>query len=240
MQNDKSAGDSVVRPINDGDAKGRSIRLYHFLPAEFALDDVEKRRIKISQIDQLNDPFELWCVYQKNWRLRWALRAYKEEMNTRFGLLCYSRHWHNPLLWSLYANKHRGMCLGFDLPQEGVRPITYLIKRPLLKIPPTQEDTDRLLFSKFADWKYEEEFRNWFHIDERDAATGFYFYPFDKFVRLREVIAGPLCDVPAARIREALKGYKDKIRIIKARLAFRSFRVVKNRKGFSSTSMASG
>jgi hypothetical protein len=42
------------------------MRVYHFLPANFALDDIEKRRIKISEIDQLNDPFELWCVNQKD------------------------------------------------------------------------------------------------------------------------------------------------------------------------------
>jgi len=232
MKSQESVRDSLTPLIDRGSTIGAPVRLYHFLPTEFALDDIEKRRIKISQIDQLNDPFELWCVYQKNWELRWALRAFKEEMNTRFGMLCYSRHWHNPLLWSHYANKHRGMCLGFDLPQRVVKPITYLTKRPILKIPPTQEDIDLLLFSKFADWKYEEEFRNWFRIDERDAATGFYFYPFDRFLRLREVIVGPLCDVAEAKIRDTLKGYKDKIRIIKARLAFRSFRVVKNRKGF--------
>ena len=82
------------------------MRVYHFLPANFALDDIEKHRIKISEIDQLNDPFELWCVSQKDKRLRIGLQRYKEEMSKRYGMLCFSRHWHNPVLWSHYADKH--------------------------------------------------------------------------------------------------------------------------------------
>lgn len=46
------------------------MRVYHFLPGVHALADIEKKRIKISEIDQLNDPFELWCVSQEDQRLR--------------------------------------------------------------------------------------------------------------------------------------------------------------------------
>ena len=42
------------------------MRVYHFLPAVYTLQDIEKKRIKIAEIDQLNDPFELWCVSQEN------------------------------------------------------------------------------------------------------------------------------------------------------------------------------
>lgn len=66
------------------------IDAYHFLPAVYALDDIAKRRIKISEIDQTNDPFELWCVSQPNRKLRDALHAYKQEMNEKFGLICFS------------------------------------------------------------------------------------------------------------------------------------------------------
>src|SRR5260370_40634349 len=65
------------------------MRLYHFLSANFALDDIDKRRIKISEIDQLNDPFELWCVPQDDQRLREALRGFKKEMGERYGMLCF-------------------------------------------------------------------------------------------------------------------------------------------------------
>jgi hypothetical protein len=49
----------------------------------------------------------------------------------------------------------------------------------------------------------EEELRNWFKLDERE--DGHYFYPFDDFVQLREVIIGPLCATQKEDIEDALK-----------------------------------
>jgi hypothetical protein len=208
------------------------VRVYHFLPANYALEDIEKRRIKISEIDHLNDPFELWCVSQKDRKLRVALRGYKNEMHKQYGVLCFSKHWHNPVLWSHYADKHRGMCLGFEVEAARLQAIAYVTKRPILRLPPNQADANQLLFTKYRDWKYEEEWRGWIRLDERDKATSFYFYPFDGVVELSEVIIGPLCDISKTRIDEALRGYSGKVSIIKARLAFKTFRVVRNRQGF--------
>jgi hypothetical protein len=208
------------------------MRVYHFLPAIHALDDIQKKRIKISEIDQLNDPFELWCVSQEDLQLRFALREYKKEMAKRFGMICFCKHWHNPLLWSHYADKHRGMCLGFDVDDRVLKAVDYVQERSDLKTPPTKESADELLFTKYRDWQYEEELRNWFQLNEREG--GHYFYPFDGFVRLGEVIAGPLCTTPREEIEEALRGYHDTVVLTKARLAFRTFRVVENLQGFRS------
>ncbi len=110
--------------------------------------------------------------------------------------------------------------------------IKYVTKRPRLPIPPGEEDAKQLLLTKYRGWKYEEEWRSWIRLDERDPLTGFYFYSFDGFVRLSEVIVGPLCDIRRTEIIEALRGYTKKISIIKARLAFKTFRIVRNLKGF--------
>jgi hypothetical protein len=210
------------------------MRVYHFLPANHALDDIEKRRIKLSEIDKLNDPFELWCVAQEDRQVRTALRSFKEEMGRRFGLLCFSEHWHNPVLWSHYADYHRGICLGFEMDKRGLSAVRYVSERTNLQIPVTLETVNELLLSKYRDWKYEEEWRGWFTLDERDPSTGFYFYDFDEKVQLREVIAGPLCDIRTARIDKALQAYGGQVRVIKARLAFKTFRVVNNQRGFPS------
>jgi Protein of unknown function (DUF2971) len=214
------------------EAEDQPVRVYHFIPAKYALEDIEKRRIKISEIDQLNDPFELWCVSQKDKRLRVALRGYKNKMSANYGLLCFSERWDNPVLWSHYADKHRGICLGFEIDEQRLQAISYVNKRPTLRIPPNLEDANKLLFTKYRDWKYEEEWRSWIKIDERDPATGFYFYPFDGIVELSEVIVGPLCNISKTKIDKALKGNPGKVNIIKARLAFKTFRVVKNVQGF--------
>jgi len=204
------------------------VRVYNFLPAIHALDDIEKRRIKISEIDQLNDPFELWCVAQGNKELRDRLRDYKRTMNQRFGVLCFCRGWNNPLLWSHYADKHRGMCLGFEVEDDTVLPVQYVRDRPSIPYPFTEDlqtISDRLLWTKYIDWQYEEELRSWISLLERDPTSQLYFCDFREKLQLKEVIAGPLCEVPEQRIHQALGDMKN-VAVIKARLAFKTFRVV--------------
>jgi hypothetical protein len=58
------------------------MRVYHFLSAENALDELSRRQIKLSEIDNLNDPFELWCVAQGDHRIREALRGWKQVAQT--------------------------------------------------------------------------------------------------------------------------------------------------------------
>lgn len=210
------------------------IRVYHFLPTRYALDDIKNRRIKIAQIDQLNDPFELWCVTQDNKELREHLRRYKREMDKQYGLLCFCKGWSNPLLWSHYADKHRGMCLGFDIRADSIAPVNYVEERVPIEYPfreSIQKISDQLLWTKYIDWQYEEELRIWIKFLDRDPITQFYFCNFDEKIQLKEIIAGPLCKVPETEIRHALGDVTD-VNLIQARLAFKTFRVVRIGWGF--------
>jgi len=208
------------------------MRVYHFLSARNALDDLKRRQIKLSKIDELNDPFELWCSAQEDKATRAALRRSKNEMAQFYGVLCFSRRWHNPVLWSHYADSHRGICLGFEVDDRFFKRVSYVNKRTPLHLPLTEKKVKQILFSKYRDWSYEEEFRGWCRLEERDPSSGHYFYSFDEKVQLREVIAGPLCDTTRGTIVAALGGYEGHIHPIKTRLAFRTFHVVEDRRGF--------
>lgn len=207
------------------------MRLYHFLSAKNALGDLANKRIRLSEIDKLNDPFELWCSSQEDRQIRRVLRRWKKAMALQYGMLCFSRNWTNPVLWSHYADSHRGICLGFEVDEESISPVSYVSERTPLSLPLTQDRMKQLLFTKYRDWGYEEEFRAWFPLDTRDA-SGHCFYDFDDKVQLREVLAGPLCDTRRETIDAALKSYVGQIFVAKTRLAFRTFRVVKNPRGF--------
>ena len=206
------------------------MRVYHFLAATWALDDIAKQRIKISEIDQTNDPFELWCVSQPSRSVRDALRAYKKEMNEKFGLICFSEDWVNPLLWSRYADKHRGICLGFEVDRRILRKITYVKERSALRLPLTKETADELLWTKYWDWKYEEEWRSWLQLDEREH--GYHFDSQPDMMQLREVIVGPLCATTESEVKAVLDSDANDVGIIEARLAFKTFRVVIKKNGF--------
>src|SRR5882724_8377120 len=101
------------------------MRVFHFVNEEHGLEDVRKRRLKVATLKDLNDPFELFGVRLADEALRRAFRIMKDELGAKHGLLCFSRSWHNPVLWSHYAAKHTGVCLGFDVPDELLGSVSY-------------------------------------------------------------------------------------------------------------------
>ncbi len=205
-------------------------RAYHFVSLQHGLDDLRQRRLKISRLDDLNDPFELWAIAQPDRHVRQALKDTKNEMAQQCGLLCFSLDWHNPLLWSHYADRHRGIALGFDIDDQILRPVSYRRTRPVLKMIDLKVP-NWLLYTKYMDWEYEHEARIYTDLKERDTRTNLYFADFNDQLVLREVIAGPLCSASEVELRAAT-GVATNVVFRKARLAFRSFRVVANQLGF--------
>ncbi len=90
----------------------------------------------------------------------------KNELAQKHGLLCFSRHWHNPVLWSHYASRHTGLCLGFDVPDDCLGPVSYSRKRLVVEAEsfttPHQlapEMVIKFFFTKYSHWRYENEVR---------------------------------------------------------------------------------
>lgn len=213
------------------------MRAYHLLPAEFALSDVALQRLKISRLNDLNDPFELQALNLGNRKdVRRALAGWKSDLSEMHGLLCFSKNWHNPVLWSHYAARHKGICLGFDLEDGLSKDVKYASERLIKEIVHDTIDlavdeslVQDLLYTKFEHWKYEEETRVFVELDSKTIESGCYFYPFGDQLRLREVILGPLCEIPIAQVRALVKNlYKTPVYVMKARLAFKWFKVVED------------
>lgn len=179
------------------------IRAYHLLNSEHGLSNLRHKRLKIAQLQDLNDPFDLWALAQPNPQLRVALRRYRTQFARDFGLICFSKNWHNPVLWGHYGDHHRGICLGFDLNPTKTHEVSYKMERPQLK----QLDsvtTDNLLYVKFKDWSYEEEVRMFTSLKDKDPATSLYFIGFCDDCALREVIVGPLSGVTQQDLLNAM------------------------------------
>lgn len=220
----------------DAPLRPRLMRVFHFLNAEYGLDDIRRRRLKIAQIPDLNDPFELLSIDLSNKDLRRAFQATKEELSKTGGILCFSKKWSNPVLWSHYADKHRGLCLGFKVPKKYLVRVSYTTERlvseaeRLLRTGSTDESTmRRLLSTKYAHWEYEKEMRCFVSLEEKDPKSGLYFAGFSDDLRLVQVIVGARSDVSRTDVAEALGPLGKSVRVFKARLAFKSFRVVRNK-----------
>lgn len=213
------------------------MRLYNFLSTEHALSNLRKRRIRISRLADLNDPFELLAVNvggKKDFRAK--LRSWKAEMHNTKGILCFSKDWHNPVLWSHYAAKHHGICLGFDVPDGYAKEVIYSTDRITShlseddELQPDEAFIHSLLYTKYSHWAYESEARIFVGLDAKDSEDGSYFLPFSSALRLRHVILGPLCEVPIEDVRALIRDcYTDgPIYVDKARLAFKWFKVVED------------
>jgi hypothetical protein len=215
---------------------GLNVRLYHFLSEQYGLENIRKRRLKVARIDELNDPFEFAGVNFKDKSLRDAFRKMKREMSENRGLLCFSSKWRNPVIWSHYADRHKGLCLGFDLADASVGPVSYSGRRlavelDSLKSPRglSEDYVRKIFFTKYAHWKYENEYRGFVTLDEVDETTGLYFAEFSERFILRQVIVGAESTISRECLSEALGENQQNVEQIKARLAFKSFSVVRQR-----------
>ena len=138
-------------------------RLYHITSAEYGLNDIGLSRLKVARFSDLNDPFELMALNFRERRVRHAVLNFKDAYNAKTGLLCFSADWTNPVLWSHYGSKHRGICLGFNvLRSSQIQEVQYEDERILVNLSnsgePTSRDLQELLIrTKFRHWQYEEE-----------------------------------------------------------------------------------
>jgi hypothetical protein len=210
------------------------MRVFHLTHAAHALSAIALRRIKIARIADLNDPFELLAANLGGDKpLRKRIREWRKDLNKTTGLLCFSRDWYSPVLWSHYADKHRGICLGFELRENFAEPLSYVegrltVPANFLTVTPTLGEpfVRQLLTTKYLHWKYENEVRVFVKLDHGTVEHGLYFYSFSADLKLTEVILGPLSELPLDTVRTFVRGtYPDTI-VIRARLGFKRFEVV--------------
>ena len=209
-------------------------RVYYLTPTQFAISNVALQRIKVARFSDLNDPFELLGVDRSNVKNRHALRKKTMKINDETGLLCFSKSWSNPVLWGHYAERHTGICMGFDVAEDHLHEVIYEESLGHVKgdaktgeLVLTTKEIDRLMSTKFKDWEYEQEMRFFVKLSRLQDEAGKFFYPFSKKLVLRELILGPKCEIEIDAVRRLV----DKnVTAQKARLAFRKFAVVVDKK----------
>jgi len=96
--------------------------LYRFFPAEFGLRTLETGLMRVGRFQDFNDPFEfmpqstelsgnasLNCDFHR--------QSFIEATGSRYGIICFSEEGTviKPLLWSHYADSHRGLAIGFKV-----------------------------------------------------------------------------------------------------------------------------
>ena len=208
-------------------------RLYKFYSARWALDAVERERLKVSTIQELNDPFEISPFAGNNSAQRRALETTRQELFKGKGLISFSKCWSNPVLWSHYAENHRGVALGFDVRHRYCLDVYYTPdRRPITEFIRSDGSVDpragtAIAATKFSHWSYEDETPLLLNLDGlRSPSSGLHFKDFDEDLVLREIILGPLYASRGERSWHDDLTSRG-VEIITSRLAFRKFAVCK-------------
>jgi len=208
---------------------------YYFTEERFGLKILRERRLKISDILALNDPFDFLSVAGPTKASRQTLREWRETMAKDTGLICFSRNWQSPVQWAHYADDHKGMALGFEISAESLRQICYVQSRPLWPStkPPWSQAVqqwivDQLLYTKFTHWSYEDEYRLFTEKANREE-DGNYYLNFSSNLQLRKVLVGDRCPCTRLTLTDALGPSAAEVEVFKVRPSFQEFRMVKQK-----------
>ena len=203
------------------------MRVYHFVKANYGLLNLSKRRLKISIIMELNDPFEFLGADLRDRNFRKAMKATKKSLSKTKGILCFSKNWTNPVQWSHYTDRHKGICLGFDVPDQNLAKVDYVTERLSHNSNIDEDLMLKFLTTKFDHWRYEEEYRSFIELKDKEDDGKYYSYFSDK-LKIKEVIIGAHSSVTRAQVNDAISDYPEKLEIFKARAAFRKFEITRN------------
>src|SRR3546814_15115958 len=98
---------------------------------------------------------------------------------------CFSLGWRNPVQWSNYADHHRGLGLGFDVPDRLLRDVQY--RKSRAAVDATVIDAPgfdmgsfvlKALDVKFVHWTYEDEVRMIVDLETYDDACRIWYRGF--------------------------------------------------------------
>lgn len=212
------------------------MRLYYLTSEKWAKVILSERRVKLSTVNELNDPFELLGASIGDKRARRVVKYVQKRLSDTFGLVCMSETWQSPVMWAHYGDKHKGVCFGFDVVNTAPKQVQYRPARltHLVGDNPTLADMNHaalyaLMTTKYQDWSYEREWRLIIGFKEAiNTADGKHFLPFEEHsFALREVILGHRCEWTLQEAAKAVGKVSKGVRLKRVRPSFKEFEMVR-------------
>lgn len=192
----------------------------------------------------MNDLYELMpfdfgnhAAGKKN---RYAWRKAIVDHSLQQGFISFSERWDVPTMWAHYADNHRGVCLGFDVPKEKATKIEYVTdliemdSRVLTDKEYSRRMTDIAQKTKSGHWEYEAEWRVWCDLtpaethQRKKKPPELCFLNFGGGLILREVLFGYRSGLSSAELKQHLEGTDD-VKFTTVRPSFREFKMVQQK-----------
>ena len=165
-----------------------SITLYKYMSAAHGISSITNRRLKVSLLPELNDPYEMVPAVVDSigapiFSAEKVRTVMYRTLADKHGFICMSKAIDEPLLWSHYADKHKGMALVFNLPEDsGIIEVTYGRNRVSIDLdnnaepgPALERGFNQLLGNKYEAWRYEQEARFIVPINPASLSEGHYW-----------------------------------------------------------------
>ncbi|MEN9702141.1 MAG: hypothetical protein RIR55_1483 [Bacteroidota bacterium] len=174
------------------------MKFYRYQPInKYTLTNLVKSKNWVADPMDFNDPFEFRMTDISYLDSKGELsyldesgmkaRCHYEQNINKIGVISYSSIENNTLMFSHYADQHKGFCLEFDVPKENLigmkkiryqdnfKTINYPLDRDLLK-----RELITICTTKSKVWEYEQEYRQLFtdkhfHAEYPGQLTGIIF-----------------------------------------------------------------
>jgi hypothetical protein len=153
------------------------------------------------------------------------------------GIVCFSDTVTDPVLWSHYADKHRGVAfeVSYTFNPEHLIKMDYTKQRPIFDANRLHDPAgvdghlkpllNQLLRQKSSGWSYEREYRVFVDLKECDISGGRYFKPIpDHF--LTRVILGYKCPLEELYVAKALQARGlSETKVIRAKMCMETYSI---------------
>jgi hypothetical protein len=157
------------------------MHLYRYQPInKLTLTNLSIQKNWVADPLEFNDPFEFHLKEevlsnkQKEIKLshveRYENREKIKKLISNFGVVCYSSFDDSKLMWSHYADGHKGMCLVFESPKENLD-LDFVKVEYSEEMPSAYFDVDnadnwahliKIVKTKSIEWQHEKEIRQVF------------------------------------------------------------------------------
>lgn len=167
-----NAKSDIMREINKVVWKQKRLPvLYRYVPLnEYAISSIVNEDVYLLSAAKMNDVFE-GTAFGVN-SLPEVNAQMVDNAQNKLYLKAFSINCVNNLMWSHYADSHKGICIEYDFryaKQDVVNhlyPVQYSDHQFTFKNPAGLDVHPFLLLRKSKDWRYEKEFRLIYNRDE--------------------------------------------------------------------------
>ncbi len=173
------------------------MKVYHFMAKRYALENLEKSRLKIATLENLNDPYEFFPNVADTSNS--DLEAFRRHFHGILGFLCFSKKLGDPVQWAHYAENHNGLCFEFEIPRKYLQKVKY-VDSPIYVSRNSarwKEQIPNVTLCKYKSWRYEREYRVSLDLRSHEIQkdNGLLFMPFSKELKLIRAYSGVRCDL---------------------------------------------